>query len=109
MTVKYKYSTYILTEYLGSNLTSTLDEVRIEDMLRIHVCIYIGRLFCNYLENCTAQIVSELDGCANLGPFADLGRIKEIVVMSKASVPGAAARRKFKISWVACPNNVENI
>jgi len=78
-------------------------------MLRTHVGIYIGRPFCNYVENYTTRIASELDGCANFGPAADLGRIKEIVVMSKASVSGAAARRRFKISWVACPNNVEKI
>jgi len=53
-------------------------------------------------------IVSKLDGCANIGPFADLGGIG--VVMARVSLPSrAAARRKFKISWVACPNNVENI
>ena len=55
-------------------------------------------------------IVSELDGCANIRPFAGLGRVREVVLIAKVSAPScAAARRKFKISWVACPNNVENI
>ena len=52
------------------------------------------------------QIVSELDGCTKIGPFADFGLIRE----TKVSAPShAAARRKFKRSWVACPSNVENI
>ena len=55
-----------------------------------------------------SRIVSELDGCANISPFAGLGRV--VVVIAKVSASShVAARRKFKISWVACPNNVEKI
>jgi hypothetical protein len=57
-----------------------------------------------------SRIVSKHDGCANISPFAGLGRVPEVVVMAKVPASSrAAARRKFKISWVACPNHVENI
>ena len=69
----------------------------------------VGRLSAITSGTVLPQIVSELNGWTNIGPFADLGRIRK-VVMAKVSAPShAAARRKFKISRVACPNTVEKI